>query len=151
MPYRTRLYIVLAGLLGAAGAAFAHPGQHHGGAMGHGDPDRMLERIARHLDLSDTQRQSIENILGAARPELDDLRTRGHETREALRALDVTDPDYHARLTTLATEAGELATSTAMLMGRLRADIAAELTDEQRAEMDEFMAGRGERRRRHRR
>ena len=69
MPYRTRLYILLAGLLGAAGTAFSHPGEHHGGPMGHGDPDRMVERIARHLDLSETQRQSVENILGAARPE----------------------------------------------------------------------------------
>ncbi len=60
-----------------------HDGKRHmGGGSdrmrhdGFGDPARMLERMTRHLDLDDTQSQTIGNIIEAAKPEIDALRER---------------------------------------------------------------------------
>lgn len=114
-------------------------GRHHqGGWRGAGDPDRMLERMTRRLDLSDAQQQNIANHLEAVKPEFESLRERSRANRTALRELNTADADYAARLDTLAVEQGQLATERTMLMGRVRAQVAAELTDEQRAEMAEM-------------
>jgi len=124
-----------------------HDGKRHmrgpGQRMHHdefGDPARMLERMTRHLDLDDIQSQTIGNILEAARPEIDALRERAQTTREAMHELDVDDPDYGSNLQRLSTEIGALTSEATLLHGRLRADVFAELTPEQRERAAE---GRG--------
>lgn len=154
MLYRTLVTTGVVVMLGLAALTLAdasaegHPGGRgpHAGDFAHfGDPARMVDRMARHLDLSDSQRQNLENVIAAARPQMDDLRDRARQTFEAIRSLDVDDPDYHARLNNLAAEAGELATSATLLMGGLRADVSRELTEEQRAELATFMEQKHER------
>jgi Spy/CpxP family protein refolding chaperone len=105
-----------------------HRGYHHE----FGDPARMLERMTRHLELDDTQSQTIGNILEAARPEIDALRERAQTSRKAMHELDVNASDYGARLQNLSTEIGALTAAATLLHGRLRADVFAELTPEQR-------------------
>ena len=131
-----------------------HDGKRHmrgpGERMHHdefGDPARMLERMTRHLDLDDIQSQTIGNILEAARPEIDALRERAQTTREAMHELDVDDPDYGSNLQRLSTEIGALTSEATLLHGRLRADVFAELTPEQRERAAE---GRGRMRHRFR-
>lgn len=87
----------LLSLLAFASSAHAEPGAKDALA----GPALMTERMAERLELDETQRQSISNILEAAKPEFDAL----HEARE------------------------ELAT-------RVRSEIDAVLTEEQRAELD---------------
>ena len=110
---------------------------HHRGmrGMGHRDPARMIERMSSHLDLTELQREKLNNIMIAAQPEFDEQRNRQKANREAMHALNVDDPDYSAKLEFLAAENGELVASTTMLMGRIRAEINNELTDEQREKM----------------
>ena len=121
-------------------------GQHRGmGEFGHRDPARMIERMSKHLELDDLQQQKLSNIMTAAKPEFDEQRTKMQANREAMRALDVNDPDYSSKLEYLAAENGELAAAATMLKGRIRAEINNELTDEQR----EKLAARGESRRDH--
>lgn len=141
-------------LLTAAGScAFAqdssgHDGKRHGHGAGHrmnheefGDPARMLEMMTRHLDLDDTQSQTISNILEAAKPQIDALRERGQAARKAMHELDVDDPDYGSKLQQLSTEIGAVASEATLLHGQLRADIFAELTPEQRAQAAEGREG----------
>lgn len=116
-----------------------HDGKRHMRGASHrmnhdefGDPARRVEMMTRHLDLDDTQSQTIGNILEAAKPEIDALRDRARTTREAMQALDVDDPNYAANLQNLSTEIGALTSEAALLHGRLRADVYAELTAEQR-------------------
>ena len=124
-------------------------GRH--GRHGFRDPARMVERMTRHLDLDETQQQTISNIVEAARPEFESLRERGMANRTAMRELDPADADYSAKLNNLAIENGELVAEGTMLFGRVRSEIAAELTDEQRAELEDLMSERRERfRHRHR-
>ena len=105
-----------------------------------GDPARMLEMMTRHLELDDTQSQTIGNILEGKKPQIDALRERAQTTRKAMHELDVDDPDYGSNLQNLSTEIGALTAEAALLHGSLRADIFAELTPEQRERAAE---GRG--------
>ena len=84
---------------------------------------------------------------------IDALRERGRANRLALRELDTSEADYAVTLDNLAAEHGRLATERIMLMGRVRAQIAAELTEEQRVEAERLMKRTRERagRRFHRR
>ena len=114
---------------------------------GFGDPSMMIERMAEHLDLDDLQRQSIANIIEAAKPEFESVRSQSRDNRAAIRALDVDDPSYGASLQDLAARSGELATELMLLTGRIRAEVADVLTDEQRATLEEKLSRMGERRR----
>ena len=97
-----------------------------------GDPARMLKMMTRHLDLDEPQSQNIENILTAAKPEIDALRERAQATRKAMHELDVSDPAYGTDLQNLSTQIGALTSEATLLHGRLRADVLAQLTVEQR-------------------
>lgn len=129
--------------------AWGHRGGHGPGA-GFRDPALMIERMSKHLDLDETQQQNVSNIVEAARPEFEALRDKARENRKAMRELDTTDPDYSAKLSNLATENGELMASGTILFGRVRAELSAELTDEQRATLEAHMK-EGRKRFRHRR
>ena len=122
---------------------------HHRGGRDHGprNPDRMLERMTRHLDLDDLQQEKLRNIMMAAEPELDALRERSEANRDAHAALNESDSDYASKVTDIAAEKGEIVTEREIVMGRVRSEIHAELTEEQIAKIAE----RGDRKGRHRR
>ncbi len=122
-------------------------GEHRGPGHAFGDPAMMIERMASRLDLAETQRQSLSNIMEAARPEFAALRDAARENREAIHALDIDDPDYGAALQNLAAKSGELAADLTLLTGRVRGEVAAILTTEQRATLGARKSRKGERRR----
>jgi Spy/CpxP family protein refolding chaperone len=66
--------LVLLSSLAFASSAYAHDG--HRGGPGFDGPMFISERMADRLELDETQRQSIQNILEAAKPEFDALRER---------------------------------------------------------------------------
>ncbi len=112
--------------------------------MDHGefrDPAHMLEMMTRHLDLDDTQAQTIGNIIEVARPEIDALRDRAKATRKAMHELDVSDSDYGSKLQGLSIEIGALTSEATLLHGRLRAEVFAQLTPEQRERAKEGRRG----------
>ena len=113
-----------------------------------GDPARRVEMMTRHLDLDETQSQTISNIFLAVQSETDLLRERSRANRGALRALDVNDANYDATLQNLAIESGELEAEKTLLHGRVRGEIHAVLTAEQQQKMTDRV-GRKESRRRH--
>jgi Spy/CpxP family protein refolding chaperone len=120
-------------------------GGTHGPSHEFGDPERMVEHMIRRLDLDDTQAQSVKNIVEAARPEMTELRNRARENHKAVRELDAGDADFGAKLSNLAHVSGELATQATLLHGRLRAEINAVLTPEQRQKLADNGPPRGER------
>ena len=130
-------------LLGTSAVAQEHDGpgsrhgKFHGGPRGFGGPEQMLQMMNRHLELDEIQSQQVESIIAAARPELDALREKRRTNRDAMRSLDVDDPDYGAQLENLSAENGELASDASRLFGRIRADIHAVLTPEQRQKLEE--------------
>lgn len=107
------------------------------GERGPMDSQRMIQGMARRLDLDDTQVEQMTNIVESARPEMELLRESGRENRQAMRDLDVTDPDYGVKLQNIAAAKGELEASSTELRGRMRAEMHAILTSEQQQELAE--------------
>ena len=103
-------------------------------------PGFISKRATEMLGLDEDQSQQVKNILEAAKPEFDALRDRGRETRTALMALDPADADYGAALQNLSVESGQVATDLTLLHGRVRSEVNAVLTPEQRELLAERMA-----------
>lgn len=122
------------------------PGRHFGGhGFGMPNPGMMIGRMAEQLDLDDTQRENVQNIVDAAKPELEALREQFRANHEALQELDSGDPEIQ----NIAISNGQLATEGTLLFSRIRGEIHAVLTDEQlakAAELKEKRKERGERR-----
>ncbi len=133
---RVHAIVLLAALFTAAISAPAGadrigpPGFPGGGTFP--DPELMLEHMADHLDLNDTQRTQLRNIVEAARPEFEALREQMRANREALISLDAENPGYSTILNDIATSNGRLASDGTLLFTRVRSEINAVLTDEQR-------------------
>ena len=121
---------------GPRGERFDGPG------FGMPHPGMMMGRIAERLDLDEAQRESVDNIMNAAKPEIKALRERAKANHEALRALGPGDPEVQ----NIAISNGELATEATLLFARVRSEIDAVLTDEQRAELAELKDRAGDRR-----
>ena len=96
----------------------------------------MLEHLSDHLDLTDAQRQSIENIVEASKPEMQAIREQARANRQAIRTLDTSDPSYETALNNIAVSNGELATAGTLLAVRVRNEVHAVLTDEQREKLE---------------
>ena len=136
---RVHAIVLLAALSMAAVSMPAEAGRggplgFPGGGAFH-DPDLMIEHMADHLDLDDTQRTQVQNIVEAARPEIEALREQMRANREALASLDAEDPGYSAQLNDIALSNGQLATDGTLLFTRVRSEIQAVLTEEQRAKL----------------
>ena len=119
-----------------ATAAQAHrggpPGLFGGGPDGaFPGPGLMIEHMADHLDLDDAQRAQVQNIVEAARPEIEALREQLRANREALETLVTDDPAYATQLNDIAVSNGQLATEGTLLFTRVRNEIHAVLTEEQ--------------------
>ena len=79
--------------------AFAESGERSKGGRsgmpggGWGDSSQFVDKMAEHLQLDETQRQSVQNIFDAAKPEMEALRESMKAGRETMRALDADDPN----------------------------------------------------------
>ena len=123
-------------------------GDHHGMSGGFGASGHFTEKMADHLGLDDTQRQTVQNIQLAAEPEVTALRERMQANREKMKGLDADDPNRSALLNDIAVEKGQLTTEATLLFDRVRNEVGAVLTDEQRAMVEEHRSGKGKRGRR---
>ena len=118
-------------------AVFATTAQAHRGGPpgflggGFGGSGLMIEHMADHLDLDDTQRAQVQNIVEAAKPEFEALREQLRANREALQSLATDDPAYATQLNDIAVSNGQLATEGTLLFTRVRNEVHSVLTAEQ--------------------
>lgn len=112
----------------------AHGRHFNGPGFGMPQPGLMIQRMADRLELDDDQRQSVQNIMSAARPEIEALREQLRANHEALQSLGPDDPE----LQNIAMSNGALATEGTLLFARIRSDIDAVLTDDQRTKLAEL-------------
>ncbi len=148
----TIMLVLVASTVGTA--VLAQSGDHSKGDRGdrhgmHGDhfgaPGHFSEKMADRLELDETQRQSVQNIQLSAEPEITALRERMQANREAMKALDANDPNRSALLNDIAIEKGQLTTEATLLFDRVRGELSAVLTDEQRAKAEEHRGRKGKR------
>ena len=140
MRVHTVLLLAALSLAALSTTAQAHrggpPGLFGGGPDGgFPGPGLMVEHMADHLDLSDEQRVSVRNIMEAAKPEFEALREQLGANREALESLVTDDPAYSTELNNIALSNGQLATEGTLLFTRVRNEVHAVLTEEQREKL----------------
>lgn len=147
--YKTALLALLtSGLLATSVYADSNdrkgPRDRQFGGPGFGLPHAAMisDRMAERLGLDETQRERVDNIMSAASPEMEALREKVKLNHEALRALGAGDPEVQ----NIALSNGELATEATLLFARVRGELDAVLTDEQRATLAELKDRRKDRR-----
>ncbi|WP_170287334.1 Spy/CpxP family protein refolding chaperone [Halioglobus maricola] len=117
-----------------------------GWAMGHGkghDSEKMIERMADKLELTDSQRTQVEAVFAEDRAQMEADRVRIEEIREAL---SEQRSNFNAGTAqALSDELGEITARTTYEMTSNRAAVYQLLTDEQRAKMTEMQAKMSER------
>lgn len=135
--------VLIASLVGTT--VLAESGERFGRDRGdrHGMSGHFSEKMADRLGLDDTQRQTVQNIQLAAEPEVTAMRDRMQANREAMKSLDPNDPNRSVLLNDIAVEKGQLATEATLLFDRVRAELSAVLTAEQRAMVEEHRGDRG--------
>ena len=119
------------------------------GGMDH-DPGRMLSYMAKHLELSDEQRDQVENIVRAAREQSAADRARLQELRAGLQNMR---GDFDAGAAQkIADEIGEITSRMVFQFSSSYAEFYGLLNAEQQAEVDRLQQERSERhgKRRHR-
>lgn len=149
---RTLLFSTLLAAAPLALAGPAHAGPGHGGPGGFGaDPamsaERQLAGTIRRLDLSADQEAAIRDLFGDNRDDLEANRQASRAVREDVQALLETDTLDDDALADLARREGELAEERILLSGTLASQVLAELTDDQRAELQVIRSEREDRRR----
>jgi Spy/CpxP family protein refolding chaperone len=146
--------IVALAVLVVAGLAFADWRPTGGGgfagepgrfAMRHRCPDQlmMLRLILHTLDLTDEQRELIEEILDEARPDMEAAQEAVAEASTVLREAVMQGADEDT-IRAAASALGDAIGDQAVLKARTMASIKAVLTEEQLAELEELLARRAE-------
>lgn len=128
------------------GIVLAGPGLAHAGPamIASGPPERMLEHMAEHLDLSDEQREQVRAIFDRGDELARADRERLHELRSRLR--DNRDDFDAGAVQAAADEIGQITARMTYRMAEKQHQVREVLTGEQREELDEF----AERRKEHR-
>ncbi len=139
--------ITLLSLMTFASAANADParGDAHGERFGMERGPMISTRMLDRLDLDDTQRQTVDNVFEAAKPELDALREQKQASRAAQARLDPASASYSIDLEAVAAENGRLAKEATLLFARVHNEVNAVLTEDQRAKLEQGMERRKER------
>jgi len=129
--------LIAVGLLVAtslAVPAFACPGGGQcGGPRGGQGMQNGMQRMAQDLNLTDTQKQEIKQIRDDARSTMKAMREAMMANRDAIQKLDPADNGYTAKVDKLAAEKGALVEGMMKEHARVRSEISAILTPEQRA------------------
>ena len=94
--------------------------------------DRLLQRMTRVLDLSSAQQEKIRALVDAHRQQCDPLREQLRTSHEALRAAEKKTPFDEAAVRALAAKQSQLQTELVVSRAKLRSQIDAVLTPEQR-------------------
>ncbi len=157
----TRITIILLStmLLGLTGAALAQGPAHEHGRKGQHQPREnfpmpvvdMTMRAVRHLDLSDEQTASIKEIMHALKSEERQLTREMKSGQAQLKELIKAETFDEAAVAELADKEGTLTTERLILASRAMSQVYAQLTDEQRGQLETMAAERAERRAENRR
>ncbi len=127
---------LLAGVMLVSASAWSM-GPHDGPRMGPPDPDAMMERMTKDLNLTDEQSAKITELMNSGRAEGKADRKRMHEIYESLRSMRSAFDEAEARK--LTDELGQISSRMAYRMASHGAQVYAVLTPEQRTQLDAKM------------
>lgn len=131
---------VAALVIGATVFALGHSrlgiGQHERGkGRGHGD---MLEHMARELNLTDTQKQQVKEIMDAAESSTEATRTKLDDIRKQLDAATANGQFDETQVRNLASQKAQLEADMMVEHLRAKSKVFSILTAEQRTKAEEL-------------
>ena len=132
---RTALFFVVASALFIAGANIAYA---FGGPGGEGQMERRTERVAKKLNLNDSQREQFKLIHEQGLGEGKAIYEAMQKNRNALHKLDPSAKGYAKQVAKLANEQAELVKQMVVHKSEVRAEVHAMLTPEQREKMGQM-------------
>ncbi len=135
---------VCAGAPAVAGEGYQ--GAHAKGYGRHGNPQAHMERMAERLNLTAEQRTAMREIFDRTRPQMGELRDKLADNRQQLRTLGQGTTVDEAQVRRLADAQGQLMAEMIVLRTKMRSEINAILTEEQRQQLKELGERRGHRR-----
>lgn len=115
------------------------------GFAGEDGPRGMKGRMAQELGLNDSQKEKINALLKTEREKSEPLRKQIDENREQLRKASLTTPFNETTVRALATKLAQLKTDMMISHARVKSEISALLTPEQRAQAEKFQPPMGRR------
>ena len=110
------------------------------------DDGACYERMLDKVNATDEQRAQIQSIADTARPELDALREKKRAASDKIRELVHSDSYDEVAISSLADEQAVTTKSKILLYARMKSDIHAVLTDEQREHLKQFKMKRQQKR-----
>ena len=128
--------VALAGVLAISQPLYAQ-GRFHDGANFFGSSFQTA-RFARKLDLNDEQRKQLREVINAARPEADELADAILANRRALRELGKGTALSESEIQEIADLRGTLVSRMIVLKARVRGQIYALLTPDQRERFEKM-------------
>lgn len=141
-------------MMALAGAALAGPRPdhyrdgppHHGRGMPGMPVVDMVMRAVMHLDLSDEQEDSIRDIMRSLKTDDRELMKDMRSSHEQLKDLIKADTFDETAVAEIAGKEGNLTTERLILASRAMSQVYAQLTDDQRAELQAMAEERAARR-----
>jgi len=138
--------LALAGTALAQGPEHFRDGPHHGRGMPGMPVVDMTMRAVMHLDLSDEQRDSIKDIMKSLKTEDRQLMKEMKSGHAQLKELIKADTFDETAVAEIAGKEGDLTAERLVLASRAMSQVYAQLTDDQRAELQAMAEERAQRR-----
>ena len=156
---KTSTALIIAGSIGVAALTaplFADGGKHcdkrqgHYSMMGgHGhmgkNPERMIEKMSRKLDLTDEQRDQAFAKLDEFRPQMRQARQALSDGMKRLHEIDADADNFNSNLDEIAEEQGKLVADMIKLRTTMQLEFEQLLNDEQKAELEQMKEKRSKR------
>ncbi len=131
---RTRILTIGAAVLLAVAAAFAQ------GLHGFGGPDGDFHHMLKQLNLTSDQHAQVKAIWQKEKPAMQPLMQQMRQNHEAMKALEAAGPFDEAKVTALATQNSQTMIQLQVEHERMKSEIMAILTPDQKAKLAQIEA-----------
>jgi protein CpxP len=122
----------------AAGQSWHGHGRRGGFGFGGGDGMMSLPFMATALDLTQAQQDQAKAIMSNHRAEFQQLRERNRTAHQAVRKAVETDPVNEQAIRTAVSQASQVEADGAVLRAKVRQEMLALLSADQRAKLDQM-------------
>jgi periplasmic protein CpxP/Spy len=145
--HRTKIFIVAVTLVLLGAVAVSQTMRRTGYGRGHGmfGEGRMMAFFAHRLDLTDAQQAQVKDILAKEKPALKPLFAQLAQGRQQMRQLEENGTFDEAQVRALATQQSQTITELMVQKARIKSELLAVLTPDQKAKFKDMMDKRDQR------
>ena len=137
--------ILGSGLAFAGAKSCEHNKDNHRGHFSQHKMERMLSKMDKHLNLSDTQENLLQEILESNKAVFTNAKQSHQDFRSSIMNLDPTSENFDMEIEALADNAADQAKQRTLEMAAIVKEVSSVLTEEQRQQAKEMMSKRMQR------